>query len=82
MNTMNKVDLRYLFEIFIIYVTISFYIQGLLDEREEIVLKNAGLLGALIDLDLDRIIFNNIAFTVKSREASIFSIFRGRSKYQ
>ena len=38
-------------------------------------MKNAGLAGVLIDLDVDKIIFNNIASTVKSREESIFQFF-------
>ena len=37
-------------------------------------MKNAGLVRVLIHLDLDKIIFNNIAFRVKSREASIFQL--------
>ena len=74
MKTMNKVAFRYLFEIFVIIfsVTISFYIQDLLNEREKIELKNSGLVGVLSDIDADKIIFNNITLTVKSREASIF----------
>ena len=44
MKTMNKVAFRYLFEIFVIIfsVTISFYIQDLLNEREKIELKKCG----------------------------------------
>tara|TARA_X000000950_G_scaffold12256_1_gene13241 strand:- start:1829 stop:2521 length:693 start_codon:yes stop_codon:yes gene_type:complete len=82
MKTMNKVAFRYLFEIFVIIfsVTISFYIQDLLNEQEKIELKNAGLVGVLSDIDADKIIFNNITLTVKSREASIFQFLEEDQK--
>ena len=47
---------RYIFEIFIIVfsVTVSFYIQNELNERDKMELKNESLKGVLIDLDKDK----------------------------
>ena len=59
---------RYIFEIFIIVfsVTISFYIQDVLSEREKIELKNFALNGVLADLKKDIIFFKNGIY-VKSK---------------
>ena len=43
-------------------------------------MKNAGLVGVLSDIDADKIIFNNITLTVKSREASIFQFLEEDQK--
>ena len=47
---------RYIFEVFIIVfsVTVSFYIQDELNERDKMELKNESLRGVLIDLDKDK----------------------------
>ena len=47
---------RYIFEVFIIVfsVTISFYIQDELNERDKMELKNESLKGVLIDLSKDK----------------------------
>ena len=47
---------RYVFEIFIIVfsVTISFFIQDVLNDRKKIELKNKGLNGVLRDLEEDK----------------------------
>ena len=51
---------RYIFEIFIIVfsVTVSFYIQNELNEREKMELKNESLKGVLIDLEKDKDFYN------------------------
>ena len=51
---------RYIFEVFIIVfsVTVSFYIQNELNERDKIELKNESLKGVLIDLDKDKDFYN------------------------
>jgi len=47
---------RYVFEIFIIVfsVTVSFYIQNVLNEKDKMELKNESLKGVLIDLNKDK----------------------------
>ena len=47
---------RYIFEIFIIVfsVTVSFYIQNVLNEKDKMELKNESLKGVLIDLNKDK----------------------------
>ena len=51
---------RYIFEVFIIVfsVTVSFYIQDELNERDKMELKNESLNGVLIDLDKDEEFYN------------------------
>lgn len=51
---------RYIFEVFIIIfsVTISFYIQDVLNERDKMELKNESLEGVLIDLEKDKEFYN------------------------
>ena len=51
---------RYIFEIFIIVfsVTVSFYIQNELNERDKMELKNESLKGVLIDLEKDKDFYN------------------------
>ena len=51
---------RYIFEVFIIIfsVTISFYIQDVLNERDKLELKNESLEGVLIDLEKDKEFYN------------------------
>jgi len=52
---------RYVFEVFIIILsmTISFYIQNELNERDKIKLKDNSLKGVLIDLNKDEEFYND-----------------------
>ena len=60
---------RYIFEVFIIVfsVTISFYIQEVINKKEKIELKNKALNGVLIELEKDVNIFNNASGILKRR---------------
>jgi len=60
---------RYVFEIFIIVfsVTVSFYIQELINKKEKIELKNKALNGVLMELEKDVNIFNNALGILKRR---------------
>lgn len=60
---------RYIFEILIIVfsVTISFYIQDVINKREIIQLKDKGLSGVLMELDKDFNVFNQASKTLKAR---------------
>ena len=51
---------RYIFEVIVIVfsVTLSFYIQDVLNKREKIELKNKGLSGVLMELERDVFHFN------------------------
>ena len=53
---LNKPAFRYIFEIIVIVfsVTISFYIQKVLLDREKIELKNIGLMGVIDDFKRDQ----------------------------
>ena len=53
---------RYIFEVFIIVfsVTVSFYIQNELNERDKMELKNESLNGVLIDLEKDKDFYNAV----------------------
>ena len=59
-SILTKPAFRYIFEVFIIVfsVTISFYIQDELNERDKMELKNESLRGVLIDLDKDKEFYN------------------------
>ena len=59
-SILSNPALRYIFEIFIIVfsVTVSFYIQNELNERDKMELKNESLKGVLIDLDKDKDFYN------------------------
>ena len=59
-SVLSNPAFRYIFEIFIIVfsVTVSFYIQNELNEREKMELKNESLKGVLIDLDKDKDFYN------------------------
>ena len=52
----KKLTFRYLFEVIVIVfsVTLSFYIQELLNDREKNLLKNDGLNGVIKDLVIDK----------------------------
>ena len=60
---------RYIFEVFIIIfsVTVSFYIQEVINKKEKIELKNKALNGVLIELEKDVNIFNNALGILKRR---------------
>ena len=59
-SILSNPALRYIFEIFIIVfsVTVSFYIQNELNERDKMELKNESLNGVLIDLEKDKDFYN------------------------
>ena len=59
-SVLNTSSFRYIFEIIVIVfsVTLSFYIQDVLNDREKIELKNISLRGVLNDLEKDIINFN------------------------
>lgn len=67
---------RYIFEIIIIVfsVTLSFYIQDVLNDREKIELKNLGLKGVLSDLKKDKELFLLSVDQIKERSYIIDSI--------
>jgi len=60
---------RYIFEVFIIIfsVTVSFYIQEVINKKEKIELKNKALNGVFIELEKDVNIFNNALGILKRR---------------
>ena len=60
---------RYIFEVFVIIfsVTISFYIQDVINKREKIELKNKALKGVLMELKRDVLNFNNASGILKRR---------------
>ena len=60
---------RYIFEVIVIVfsVTLSFYIQDVLNKREKIELKNKGLSGVLMELERDVFHFNLATRILKNR---------------
>jgi hypothetical protein len=64
---------RYIFEIIVIVfsVSLSFYIQDTLNEREKIELKNAALSGVLEDLESDK---NSFLYGIKLNDIRISNI--------
>ena len=54
-SILTKPAFRYIFEVFVIIfsVTISFYIQDILNEKDREKLKNDTLKGILIDMETD-----------------------------
>jgi hypothetical protein len=64
---------RYIFEVFIIIfsVTISFYIQDVLNEKDRIEIKNKALTGVLKDISGDRFSLNEGLDINKKRRESI-----------
>ncbi len=68
---------RYVFEIIVIVfsVTLSFYIQDVLNKREKIEEKNRGLQGVLIELEKDRKGFEYADSYNKQRLSYIDSLF-------
>ncbi|MGC6422601.1 MAG: hypothetical protein ACON47_06695 [Flavobacteriaceae bacterium] len=72
----NALAIKYLFEMLIIIfsVSISFYIQELLNEKDRIELKNAGLIGVLSDFEQDLIIFDALSRSLDKRTKNMESI--------
>ena len=64
---------RYIFEVFIIVfsVTISFYIQDVLNEKDRIEIKNKALSGVLKDITGDRYMLNDGLDVNKERRKNI-----------
>jgi len=75
-SLLNKPAFRYIFEIIVIVfsVTLSFYIQDLLNERDKIELKNVGLNGVKSDLQKDLDFFSLGIDIMYSRVKNIDSI--------
>ena len=73
---------RYIFEIIIIVfsVTLSFYIQDVLNDKEKIELKNLGLKGVLSDLKKDKELFLLSVDQIKERSLIIDSIIDPKFK--
>ena len=59
-SLLNNPAFRYIFESIVIVfsVTLSFYIQDVLNDREKIKQKNEGLQGVLVDLNSDDDVIN------------------------
>ena len=68
-SILTKPAFRYIFEVFIIVfsVTISFYIQDVINKKEKIELKNKALKGVLMELKSDVLNFNNASGILKRR---------------
>jgi len=68
-SILTKPAFRYIFEVFVIIfsVTISFYIQDVINKKEKIELKNKALKGVLMELKSDVLNFNNASGILKRR---------------
>ena len=68
-NILTNPAFRYIFEVFIIVfsVTVSFYIQEVINKKEKIELKNKALKGVLMELKSDVSNFNNASGILKAR---------------
>lgn len=76
----KKLTFRYLFEVIVIVfsVTLSFYIQELLNDREKNLLKNDGLNGVIKDLVVDKSQFKNASDVIYYRIGLIEDVLDGR----
>ena len=76
-SILNTLGFRYIFEIIVIVfsVSLSFYIQDVLNDREKIEQKNKGLEGVLIELEKDNQHFGFTDFYNKQRINYIDSLF-------
>jgi len=76
-SLLNKPAFRYIFEIVVIVfsVTLSFYIQKVLLDKEKIELKNIGLMGVIDDLKRDQAIFNQTIGSLRKRNRKLDTIF-------
>jgi hypothetical protein len=72
-STLSNPAFRYIFEIIVIVfsVSLSFYIQDILNEREKIELKNAALSGVLEDLKSDK---NSFSYGIEVNDIRISNI--------
>ena len=72
-SILTKPAFRYIFEIIVIVfsVSLSFYIQDILNEREKIELKNAALSGVLEDLESDK---NSFSWGIELNDIRISNI--------
>jgi hypothetical protein len=72
-STLSNPAFRYIFEIIVIVfsVSLSFYIQDILNEREKIELKNAALSGVLEDLESDK---NSFSYGIEVNDIRISNI--------
>ena len=72
-SILSNLAFRYIFEVFIIVfsVTISFYIQDVLNEKDRIEIKNKALSGVLKDITGDRYVLNAALDVIKVRRKSI-----------
>ena len=75
----KKLTFRYLFEVIVIVfsVTLSFYIQELLSDREKNLLKNDGLNGVIKDLVVDKSQFKNASDVIYYRIGLIEDVLDG-----
>ena len=75
----NKLVFRYVFEVVVIVfsVTLSFYIQELLNDREKNLLKNDGLNGVLKDLAMDKSQFKMASDVIYYRIGLIENVLDG-----
>lgn len=76
-SLLNKPAFRYIFEIVVIVfsVTLSFYIQKVLLDREKLEIKNIGLMGVIDDLKRDQAIFNQTIGSLRERNRKLDTIF-------
>ena len=75
-SILNTSAFRYIFEIIVIVfsVTLSFYIQDVLNDREKIELKNIGLKAVLSDLEKDKEFYSGGISRMKGTQANIDSL--------
>jgi len=75
-SLLNTSAFRYIFEIIVIVfsVTLSFYIQDVLNDREKIELKNIGLKAVLTDLERDKEFYTNGISRMNLTQAYIDSL--------
>ena len=72
-SILTKPTFRYIFEVFIIVfsVTISFYIQDVLNEKDRIEMKDKALSGVLKDITGDRYVLNDALDVIEVRRKNI-----------
>ena len=75
-SILNTSAFRYIFEIIVIVfsVTLSFYIQDVLNDREKIELKNIGLKAVLSDLEKDKEFYSGGIRRMNHTQANIDSL--------
>ena len=72
-SILNTTAFRYIFEVVVIVfsVTLSFYIQDVLNEKDRIEMKNKALSGVLKDITGDRYVLNDALDVIKVRRKNI-----------